>query len=123
MVALIFCVCVCVCVCNHIIYLSLLLLHITVAAFLRDLWVFAGFENFHGSIDPEELFRKIFGDAGLGGMGGFGNFRDFEESKFGFAPASEVGSVREFVHALLSLCKFELSLLLEKILVTNNLCM
>ncbi|XP_076446224.1 dnaJ homolog l(2)tid, mitochondrial-like isoform X2 [Babylonia areolata] len=46
-----------------------------------------GFENFHGTIDPEELFRKIFGDAGLGG---FGNFTDFEESKFGFAPASEM---------------------------------
>ena len=54
---------------------------------------FAGFENFHGSIDPEELFRRIFGDAGLGGMGGFSNFSDFEESKFGFAPASEVGAV------------------------------
>ncbi|KAL8605330.1 hypothetical protein ACOMHN_031269 [Nucella lapillus] len=54
----------------------------------RDLyaWTVDGFENFHGSIDPEELFRKIFGDAGLGG---FANFTDFEESKFGFAPASE----------------------------------
>lgn len=51
---------------------------------------FVGFENFHGSIDPEELFRKIFGDAGFGGMSGFGNFKDFEESKYGFAPASEV---------------------------------
>ncbi|KAK7496458.1 hypothetical protein BaRGS_00012380 [Batillaria attramentaria] len=49
-----------------------------------------GFEHFHGTIDPEELFRKIFGEAGLGGMGGFGNFTDFEESKFGFAPASEM---------------------------------
>lgn len=56
----------------------------------------AGFEHFHGTIDPEELFRRIFGDAGMGGMGGmggFGNFRDFEESKFGFAPASEVGII------------------------------
>ena len=52
----------------------------------------AGFENFRGTIDPEELFRRIFGDAGLGGMGGFSNFSDFEESKFGFAPASEVGA-------------------------------
>ncbi|XP_025088835.1 protein tumorous imaginal discs, mitochondrial-like isoform X2 [Pomacea canaliculata] len=54
---------------------------------------FQGFEHFHGTIDPEELFRRIFGDAGMGGMGGmggFGNFRDFEESKFGFAPASEM---------------------------------
>ncbi|XP_070197500.1 protein tumorous imaginal discs, mitochondrial-like isoform X2 [Littorina saxatilis] len=47
----------------------------------------SGFQNFHGSIDPEELFRKIFGDAG---MGGFSNFSDFEESKYGFAPASEM---------------------------------
>ena len=59
---------------------------------MEDL-VLAGFENFRGSIDPEELFRRIFGDAGLGGMGGFSNFSDFEESKFGFAPASEVGTV------------------------------
>jgi hypothetical protein len=49
-----------------------------------------GFEHFQSTIDPEELFRKIFGDAGLGSMGGFSNFADFEESKFGFAPASEV---------------------------------
>ena len=50
-----------------------------------------GFENFHGSIDPEELFRQMFGQAGFR-MGNFGNFEsdDFEESKFGFAPASEV---------------------------------
>jgi len=46
-----------------------------------------GFEGFHGNVDPEELFRKIFGDAGLGG---FRTFTDFEESKFGFAPASEM---------------------------------
>lgn len=58
--------------------------------------VSGGFENFHGSIDPEELFRKIFGEAGLGGMGGFGRFTDFEESKFGFAPASEVGMLMTF---------------------------
>ncbi|KAL5012885.1 hypothetical protein ScPMuIL_011436 [Solemya velum] len=50
---------------------------------------FSGFENFHSNVDPEELFRKIFGDAGFR-MSGFGDFSDFEESKFGFAPASEV---------------------------------
>nr|UUA79766.1 DnaJ subfamily a member 3-like protein [Octopus vulgaris] len=48
----------------------------------------SGFENFQSTINPEELFRKIFGDAGFK-MSGFGNFQDFEESKFGFAPASE----------------------------------
>ena len=42
-------------------------------------------------MDPEELFRKIFGDAGFK-MGGFGgqDFSDFAESQFGFAAASEV---------------------------------
>ncbi|ESN98977.1 hypothetical protein HELRODRAFT_185044 [Helobdella robusta] len=48
-----------------------------------------GFENFHSSVDPEELFRKIFGEAGFR-MSGFNNFGDFAESNFGFAPASEV---------------------------------
>ncbi|XP_067663231.1 protein tumorous imaginal discs, mitochondrial-like isoform X2 [Haliotis asinina] len=50
---------------------------------------FSGFEHFHSSIDPEELFRNIFGNAGFR-MSGFGNMNDFEESKFGFAPASEI---------------------------------
>lgn len=40
-------------------------------------------------MDPEELFRRIFGDIGMN-MSGFQNMRDFEESKFGFAPATEV---------------------------------
>ncbi|XP_071127166.1 protein tumorous imaginal discs, mitochondrial-like isoform X3 [Mytilus edulis] len=50
-----------------------------------------GFENFHGSIDPEELFRNIFGQAGfkMGGSGGFNDFTDYESSKWGFAPATE----------------------------------
>ncbi|XP_063416504.1 protein tumorous imaginal discs, mitochondrial-like isoform X1 [Mytilus trossulus] len=50
-----------------------------------------GFENFHGSIDPEELFRNIFGQAGfkMGGAGGFNDFTDYESSKWGFAPATE----------------------------------
>ncbi|CAH1778248.1 unnamed protein product [Owenia fusiformis] len=47
-----------------------------------------GFGGFQSSIDPEELFRKIFGDAGFR-MSGFGNMDDFEESKYGFAAASE----------------------------------
>jgi DnaJ family protein A protein 3 len=43
-------------------------------------------------VDPEELFRTIFGQAGfkLGGQGGFQDFNDFAESKYGFAPATEV---------------------------------
>ncbi|CAC5406587.1 DNAJA3 [Mytilus coruscus] len=47
-----------------------------------------GFENFHGSIDPEELFRNIFGQAGFK-MGGFNDYTDYESSKWGFAPATE----------------------------------
>ncbi len=48
-----------------------------------------GFNQYHGNIDPEELFRKIFGDAGFNMPGGFG-MNDFAESNFGFAAASEV---------------------------------
>ena len=40
-------------------------------------------------MNPEELFRKIFGDAGFN-TSGFGGFTDFAESTFGFAPAAEV---------------------------------
>jgi DnaJ family protein A protein 3 len=36
-------------------------------------------------MSPEELFRKIFGDAGFKMSG----FPDFAESTFGFAPATE----------------------------------
>ncbi|XP_070496457.1 protein tumorous imaginal discs, mitochondrial-like isoform X1 [Chironomus tepperi] len=49
--------------------------------------------QYKSTIDPEELFRKIFGDfkggMGGGGMGGMG-FDDFSESKFGFGSAQEV---------------------------------
>lgn len=53
-----------------------------------------GFEQnwrFHSSVDPEELFRKIFGEAGFK----TGAFRsdfgeEFAESAFGFGAAQEV---------------------------------
>ncbi|XP_021932202.1 protein tumorous imaginal discs, mitochondrial-like isoform X3 [Zootermopsis nevadensis] len=46
--------------------------------------------QFRSSIDPEELFRKIFGDAGFK-SGRFGTeFEDFAESSFGFGAAQEV---------------------------------
>jgi len=46
--------------------------------------------QFRSTIDPEELFRKIFGDAGFR-RGGFGSeFEDFAESNFGFGAAQEV---------------------------------
>ena len=48
-----------------------------------------GFQNFHGSIDPEELFRKIFGQAGFR-MDNFDDGRDYAESNYGYGAASEV---------------------------------
>ncbi|KRY01581.1 Mitochonrial uncharacterized protein [Trichinella pseudospiralis] len=51
-------------------------------------------QGFHSTIDPEELFRKIFGDIKMGqnnaGFPGW-NFDEFAESKFGF------GSTQEYV--------------------------
>lgn len=42
--------------------------------------------EYRSSVDPEELFRKIFGD-----QHGFQNFaEDFAESAFGFGSAQEV---------------------------------
>ncbi|XP_076376163.1 dnaJ homolog l(2)tid, mitochondrial isoform X2 [Megalopta genalis] len=48
-------------------------------------------QNFHfrSTINPEELFRKIFGDANFQG-GAFSDFEDFTGSKFGFGAAQEV---------------------------------
>ncbi|XP_014224185.1 protein tumorous imaginal discs, mitochondrial-like isoform X2 [Trichogramma pretiosum] len=45
--------------------------------------------QFKSTINPEDLFRKIFGDAGFR-SGGFGDFDDFAESKYGFGAAQEV---------------------------------
>lgn len=42
--------------------------------------------QYKSTIDPEELFRKIFGDAGFKAD----SFSDFAESKFGFGAAQEV---------------------------------
>jgi len=44
---------------------------------------------FHGRVDPEELFRRIFGDRGFSASG-FDEFDDFVNSDFGFATASHV---------------------------------
>lgn len=43
--------------------------------------------QYQSTIDPEELFRKIFGEAGFQKSAGF---EDFAESNFGFAGAQEV---------------------------------
>ncbi|KAK9736494.1 DnaJ C terminal domain [Popillia japonica] len=42
--------------------------------------------SYQSTIDPEELFRKIFGDGGFGKNA----FEDFAESNFGFGEAQEV---------------------------------
>ncbi|XP_063366052.1 protein tumorous imaginal discs, mitochondrial-like isoform X1 [Cydia amplana] len=42
--------------------------------------------QYKATIDPEELFRKIFGDAGFKSE----SFSDFAESQFGFGAAQEV---------------------------------
>ncbi|KAI9553965.1 hypothetical protein GHT06_019236 [Daphnia sinensis] len=52
--------------------------------------------NFQSSIDPEELFRKIFGQAGFQG-GNFGE--DFAESRFGFGAAQEMTMNLTFAQA------------------------
>nr|XP_034176343.1 protein tumorous imaginal discs, mitochondrial-like isoform X1 [Osmia lignaria] len=45
--------------------------------------------HFRSSVNPEDLFRKIFGDAAFQ-SGTFGDFEDFAESKLGFGAAQEV---------------------------------
>ena len=50
-----------------------------------------GSSGFHyqASVDPEELFRKIFGDFGSS-FGEQKSSQDFAESQFGFGAAEEV---------------------------------
>ncbi|XP_049826169.1 protein tumorous imaginal discs, mitochondrial-like isoform X2 [Aethina tumida] len=43
--------------------------------------------EYQSTIDPEELFRKIFGEAGFGNKS---PFEDFSESNYGFGEAQEV---------------------------------
>lgn len=44
--------------------------------------------QYQSTIDPEELFRKIFGNAGF--QRSNAGFDDFAESRFGFGAAQEV---------------------------------
>lgn len=44
--------------------------------------------QYQSTIDPEELFRKIFGDASFGRQSS--PFDDFAESSYGFGEAQEV---------------------------------
>lgn len=43
--------------------------------------------QFRSTIDPEELFRKIFGEAGF--RSGSTSYDDFAESAFGFGASQE----------------------------------
>ncbi|XP_037070451.1 protein tumorous imaginal discs, mitochondrial-like isoform X2 [Pollicipes pollicipes] len=56
--------------------------------------------DFQSQVDPEELFRKIFGDFGQRGAG-FGDSFDqnFEESRFGFGASQEVAMNLTFQQA------------------------
>lgn len=45
--------------------------------------------QYRSTINAEELFRKIFGDAGFA-SGAFNDFEDFTETKYGFGAAQEV---------------------------------
>ncbi|CDW57040.1 protein tumorous imaginal discs [Trichuris trichiura] len=57
----------------------------------------AQWQGFRASIDPEELFRRIFGDLNMGKSGsGFSgwNFNDFAESQFGFDSAQELKAAK-----------------------------
>lgn len=45
--------------------------------------------QFRSSVNPEELFRKIFGEAGFQNSG-FAEYDDFAESNYGFGAAQEV---------------------------------
>lgn len=57
---------------------------------------FAEHWQYQSSIDPEELFRKIFGDAGFGNKAGF---EDFAESSYGFGQSQEVVLKLSFIQA------------------------
>ncbi|KAL0268762.1 UNVERIFIED_CONTAM: hypothetical protein PYX00_010580 [Menopon gallinae] len=54
--------------------------------------------TFRSSIDPEELFRKIFGDAGFSSHK-FTEHEDFADSTFGFGSAQEVSMKISFTQA------------------------
>lgn len=45
--------------------------------------------NFQSTINPEDLFRKIFGEAGFK-TANFSDFDDYADSKYGFGSAQEV---------------------------------
>lgn len=50
----------------------------------------SGFQGFHSTMDPEELFRKIFGDFGFGQFNSKSQDFEFAETDFGFGASQEV---------------------------------
>lgn len=47
--------------------------------------------DFHSQVDPEELFRRIFGDQSFRTSGNpFGDFQEFQEANYGYGSAQEV---------------------------------
>lgn len=53
--------------------------------------------QYQSTIDPEELFRKIFGNAGFGSRSS--SFDDFAESSYGFGQAQEIVVKLSFIQA------------------------
>lgn len=54
----------------------------------------AQWSSFSSTIDPEELFRKIFGDIKFGGQSNFDFDSDeFASNSYGFGAASEVSHI------------------------------
>jgi DnaJ homolog subfamily A member 3 len=52
--------------------------------------------QYRSTVNAEELFRKIFGDAGFQ-SGAFNDFEDFSESKYGFGAAQEVCRYHSYI--------------------------
>lgn len=80
------------------------------------------FESFHSTIDPEELFKKIFGNVqGTVGKGGGIEFPeiDFADTDFGYGPTRELTVDLTFKEAAVG-CEKEVEL---KVVETCPLCM
>lgn len=57
-----------------------------------------GFQGFHSTIDPEELFKKVFGDLGFDMFKERNDF-SFQESSYGFSSSQEVTMKLTFLEA------------------------
>lgn len=66
---------------------------------------FAQSWEYQSTIDPEELFRKIFGDAGFGKSSN--PFEEFADSRYGFGEAQEVHFIYAFMFFFV-MCRFSI---------------